>query len=401
MLMRQLILLFPIALALFCGCETVDHTGETGHLVKIDSVARLLSALPLGHEHLVEVHNAVSASSENGYDEEYMMRDLFAAPGSGVGDDEKTRAASACAYDNPLRDLIRMHLVGAAGGEPGQAGLPTRAALLTAEEYLDALERSDIQIYWPYSENWDGKTMPIVTFDPGGKDTVNVGYRMAMDPGGELHVEEVIVDEELAKTSPVWVVNRNDDSGYMSLEKLRRQDPGWTPGGGDVIVKTKATDGERIKTLVLKDFMMRRNFDPWFAGASEFFVKCGRVEDFSASTEAELKLYTPQISDFMIVVKRRQVMQKTPFNAIIVSQWTEQAESFAFMIVEDDGGTKTEWKCSAVVKIQSKSYGFEIALPFNTRDDIVWRGQLSRKYLEQYDNITSRFGDVDLTFAFF
>ena len=68
------------------------------------------------------------------------------------------------------------------------------------------------------------------------------------------------------------------------------------------------------------------------------------------------------------------------------------------MITEDDGGTRTSWKCSAIVKIASKSYGFEINLPFNTRDDIVWRGQLSRRYLEANDNITGHFGDVDLTF---
>ena len=44
---------------------------------------------------------------------------------------------------------------------------------------------------------------------------------------------------------------------------------------------------------------MRRNYDCWFAGASEFFFKVGSVEGFSASTEAELKLYNPQITDFM------------------------------------------------------------------------------------------------------
>lgn len=70
------------------------------------------------------------------------------------------------------------------------------------------------------------------------------------------------------------------------------------------------------------------------------------------------------------------------------------------MMTEDDGGTRTEWKCSAVVKVKSRSYGFDLALPFNSRDDIVWRGQLSSKYLEKYDGITSRLGDVEVTFSF-
>ena len=53
-----------------------------------------------------------------------------------------------------------------------------------------------------------------------------------------------------------------------------------------------------------------------------------------------------------------------------------------------------------MVKVKSKSYGFDVSLPFNSRDDIDWRGELSARYLEKYDGITSRFGDVDLTFSF-
>lgn len=111
-----------------------------------------------------------------------------------------------------------------------------------------------------------------------------------------------------------------------------------------------------------------------------------------------MKLYSPSVTDFMIVVKRKYVGEPQNFNAVLVSDWTEQLTHCALIITEDDGGTKTSWKCSAVVKIKSKSYGFEINLPINTRDDIVWRGQLSRKYIEANNGVTGHFGDVDLTF---
>ena len=143
---------------------------------------------------------------------------------------------------------------------------------------------------------------------------------------------------------------------------------------------------------------MKRNYDCWFAGGSEFFIKAGSVNDFFASTEAELRLYTPQITDFMLVVKRKQKGQPLPFNTVIVSDWSEQLTQVAFMITEDDGGTLDQWKCSAVVKIKSKSYGFDISLPFNSRDDIVWRGQLSRRYIDATSNLVGHFGDVDITF---
>ena len=68
------------------------------------------------------------------------------------------------------------------------------------------------------------------------------------------------------------------------------------------------------------------------------------------------------------------------------------------MITEDDGGTQTEWKCTALVRIKSMSYGVELNLPLNTRDDIVWRGQLAKRWIDANTGIDSRFGDVSMTF---
>ena len=152
------------------------------------------------------------------------------------------------------------------------------------------------------------------------------------------------------------------------------------------------------KALILKDFKMKQNYDCWFAGGSEFFVKIGSVQDFTASTEAELKLYNPKITDFMVVVKRSQEGETIPLNAMLISDWTEQMTHCAFMIIEDDGGTWTDWKCTALVRIASKSYGIEINLPVKSWDDIVWRGRIAWNWLEANAGKVGHFGDVDLTF---
>ena len=44
------------------------------------------------------------------------------------------------------------------------------------------------------------------------------------------------------------------------------------------------------------------------------------------------------------------------------------------------------------------SYGVEMNLPFNSRDDIVWRGQLAQRWLEANSSMSGRFGDLDMTF---
>lgn len=416
-------------LPLLFSCEKVigeDSSDNAAGPVALDRVAAMLSELPLEPEHYREVHSAVESSSGNGYDEEYTMSDLFASPGKGVGDSETKAMAVSKAYGRPLRDLIREHVrasvatksvgAGKADSNDSRSGNSDTASSVAgigdsgfgddADAYLAALESSDVQIYWPYSENWDGQSEPVFTFDPGDDSDVNIGYKVVRQPDGSSRVEEVEVDEAFAEKNPVWVVNRNSDCGFTSLEIMRREHPEWDNGGGALIIGGKRqastsaalTKTSTLKTLVLKEFTMKRNYDCWFAGGSEFFIKAGSVNDFFASTEAELRLYTPQITDFMVVVKRKQKGQPLPFNTVIVSDWSEQLTQVAFMITEDDGGTLDQWKCSAVVKIKSKSYGFDISLPFNSRDDIVWRGQLSRRYIDATSNLVGHFGDVDITF---
>lgn len=389
-----------VFIVLAAGCEELDDDPAkygTVPVIPLDNVARMLSSLPIGNGQLREVHDAVSASSVNGYDEEYMMRDLFLSPGSGVGDGGLAygSAKGTGSYDVPMRDLIMGHLnaVAVRSGEGGRSVL----CGMTPEQYAGYLETSDIQIYWPYSDMWDGETFPVITFDPMDGATANVGYLLGMDEEGNVSVTEMTVDESVARERPVWVVNRNDDSMHMSLEMLRRDNPSWGIGG-NVSVDVKGSDDRPLQTLYLKDFTMKRHYDSWFGGASEFFVKMGSVESFTASTEAELRLYSPQITDFMIVVKRKYLGQPRPYNVVLVSDWTEQLTHCAFMVTEDDGGTITSWKCAAMVKYNSKSYGFEVELPLNIRDDIVWRGQLNRKFIIANNGKPSHFGDVDITF---
>lgn len=353
--------------------------------LSVESVARMLSELPLTIAQTREVYDGVSSSSANGYDEEYPFSVLVSNPGSGVGD-ELLRTRSQAEYPEPLRDLL------------SSSGL----SLTRSGSFLEALSDSGLQIYWPYSENWDGETLPTITFDPAEAETVpvsryrdgeNVGYLREQLPEGTWIVKEVVVDEEYASVHPVWVINRNEDAGYLTPQMLKALCPERSAP-----VSTRSYDG--IKTLVLKEFKAHRNYDSWFAGASEFFVKCGSLEGFAAKTEDELKLFSPSVTDMMINVKRKQVGKYIRLNTVLVSEWTPQLDECVFLMVEDDGGKQTSWKASGAVKIKSKSYGFEVELPFRRNDDLVWRGKLSQNYFEKNNGSPNRFGDVSITFSF-
>lgn len=340
-------------------------------------VARILSSLPLAQGQLNEVRDAVGASSGNGYDEEYMMRDLLRLPGAGVGDPEGKAAGRQ--YEKPLRELITEYL-------EAQAGSRAEGGAGDVQAWLDAMEASDIQIYWPFSEDWDGSTLPVITWDPGYGAESNYGYELLRDADGRLVVRDsVVVTEAMAASRPVWVINRNDDSAFTPLDLFAKAAP--------------AASAPSMRTLSIQSFKMMRQYDSWFGGASEFRIQCGAANGFKASTEAELKNYHPSITDFTLVVRRGQLGQELVINTPLMTDFSSAMEKMAFLVTEDDGGTRTSWKCSAVVKYNSKSYGFELEIPYNDKDDIVWRGQLASTFFQSEDLVTSRFGDVVITFA--
>lgn len=353
--------------------------------LSLREVARMISALPIQDEQLREVRDAVDASSGNGYDEEYTMHSLLSAPGSGVGDSPQARAEAQVRYGVPLRSLIADYLA-SRPDSPLLSGFATRDGAADVQACLDALSESDIQIYWPYSEDWDGEQFPLVTFDPGFGAESNYAYEIRRSGDGLVVVDSVYVDENVARTRPVWVINRNDDSAFTPASLVEPLAPG----------RSSSRAGSR--TLLLRSVQMLRNYDSWFAGASEFMIKIGSVRGFSASTEAELGLYSPSVTDFTVVVRRKQLGEELPLQAVMLSGFTNQLDKLAFLMTEDDGGTWTSWKCSATVKVQSKSYGFEVDMPYRDKDDIVWRGQLDASFFQSEDVVTGRFGDVVLRF---
>ena len=214
----------PLMLTMLSSCEIIDNDmgthvdavrGDSAY-VALSDVASILSSIPLHNSHIAEVHSAVISSSGNGYDEEYTMKNLFESPGSGVGD----KTTKGTPVTNPLRDLITEHI---------RSGAFTKASssVMDPDAFLSALTSSDIQIYWPFSENWNENDFPVITFDPESGADTNIGYKLVLNDDGTRHVEEVVVTEEMAEERPVWVVNRNSDAEFTSLEMLRREDPAW------------------------------------------------------------------------------------------------------------------------------------------------------------------------------
>ena len=374
----------------------------TQELLSKSGVAQMLASLPIEAYHISEVWGAVSSSEANGYDEEYMMCDLLSSPGAGVGDSPESRAATRAQYSTPLRDLIAAYLSEQAAAITREGSTKASEADLV-QQWLADLSSSGLQIYWPYSSDWDGETTPLVTFDPGYGASDNYAWEIAWEDGAYKAMRQVYVDEAVAASRPVWVINNNDDSGFTPLELFSRA--GVSPKKAGVSPKKGLFDFDDDpdpetprRNLFIKDFTMLRNYDSWFAGASEFFIQAGSVIADYGESEVNPGSFNPEITQLMIVVKRRQVGLKIPYEAMLLSNFPDELSEIALLITESDGGTRTTWKASAKVMIKSKSYGVDMEFPLYSNDDMVWRGPLSMDYLRKLGSDEGRFGDVRITF---
>lgn len=79
-----------------------------------------------------------------------------------------------------------------------------RGAAVT--DLLKLIKDQDIEIRWHYWQNWDGKELPTVTFNPGNGATTNVGYRLTRNGTGHA-IQEVTVDDDYAFAHPTWIID--------------------------------------------------------------------------------------------------------------------------------------------------------------------------------------------------
>ena len=65
----------------------------------------------------------------------------------------------------------------------------------------------NVQIYWPYSEEWDGISEPVITFDPIEDADENIGYKRRVNDDGLIDYDIVMVNDDYAFENPVWIIN--------------------------------------------------------------------------------------------------------------------------------------------------------------------------------------------------
>lgn len=386
----------------------VSPQSEMPNVVSPEQVAKMLLAVEIDDDVVREVFQATQISVDLGMDESYRFAEIL--------DPNNTKICNAAQLTRSGTSRIL--------GDRLKNTLATRASLNKKEHIVDLalLEKSDVQIDWPYSENWDQKTTPVVAYVPDGIEDAEDynpeyiwAYKQITRPDGTTQLDSLYINEEYAIENPVWIVNTNEirykelpelsmgirvaENGicYPEKELIAQPVPDLVLGKTPIVwnpdpkpsrpILPKPTQ-KKVYTVYLGKFMASRQYDSWISGASEFVIQTGSINDFNLTDPDALMSLSPAITKYCIKIKRKDIKNKHWFeiHSVMASNWSENELSAAFMIHEDDGGGRRDQKFDIGLKIGSKTYGFNFSLFWKKRDDMVGNKVYKRDYIFSSNN---------------
>ena len=263
---------------------------------ELNDVALMLTEIGLDNDLCNEVHASVSVAIDKGFDEDLYFRELWMNP-----EDVKVKSYNSGSI---LKERVEEYFM----RNPS-----------TKNTEGNFLKNSNIKIYWPYSENWDGKTTPVIAPVPIGQECDTLyGYKIISKFGEDLKLDTVLIDDDYAYEHPVWIVNHMefpyDDA---ARENLTIEPP------------TKTT------TLHLWEFnsmTVTKQYDKLSNGGSEFHVVSVSPTDVQ------------RVNTRYVVFDRKEIRKKTTKlfpgeDRFLNTDWTEDEISNYFGIIECDAGS--------------------------------------------------------------
>lgn len=177
---------------------------------------------------------------------------------------------------------------------------------------------ANLQLYWPYHDNWDGTTIPVIIFVPVDENASTVtGYRC--HPNGVI--KTIKIDEgSIEKDSiPCIIINEGEFkyNEYPNFREGERSRNGITWGQTN-----DSTDVEPFISWVQpgQDTVTRAHsyrflnsgtqYDNWLAGGSEFLVTLARLSENGEEEFDTLR--------YAIELTRKKIRNRTPVDIEMV-----------------------------------------------------------------------------------
>lgn len=244
------------------------------------------------------------------------------------------------------------------------------------QQILELLDRGNVTLYWPYADEWDGKTLPTLVVSPeDDSQELCKGYELIKKGTGYALGRMVWVDEAYAMVKPVWVLNREARKREERLnEKLENTD------------KLRAVVlGSKITTLYLGSLQPTRHHDAWHKGGDEYEINVTApkhilVGDSIKILDRQLAMFRDEFTRKAIRRRERREYQE---RVKLVSAWQPELDEIAMNIYENDASlfNRNDHTFSLSATWKGVKFTVEAKLPFASGDDELYKALWSAKYI--------------------
>ncbi len=229
----------------------------------------------------------------------------------------------------------------------------------------------DLNIYWGYHDNWDGKTIPIICYvDEQTTSDYTNGFKFVKGEIKEVTITEKEFDSE---AYPVIVINFNDYNyeQYPDFKNGSRVKDGvyWVYNEEKIEYKGNERDSEynewtdehKLYKAYITEFKSGGvQWDPWIKGGSEFQLSASYV-----GTSMSTVVTTQRINFTRKQIKKKE---KRKVSFLLHSDWQEQYMDIVIVLIEQDWGSDKTLK----FKLNVKDYGeIDTSIPLLKFDDEV------------------------------
>lgn len=349
----MLLMMVAIMSAASCSNEetiSVSANKKDVPLSKSDVVG-ILKSIDIDNALSNEIHSFVTEAMKEGRDEEIRFSKILS---------DQTRGNGQSILSERLKKLIKEQV-------------KTRNSNDCFDtDVVETLTNSDFIIYWPYSEDWDGKELPTLVAAPENED-VEEAYGLRIYKNGDvLSHEKVLVNEEYTMQHPVWVVNtKREEPGiiYVPMSYINESEhvnKSVTRAVGDPLYIWKMT-GMRVTS----------HHDGVFYGGDEYDIQV---------VYPKLPGYAEITAKFRVEFSRKEIRKgrwKFP-NILLNTNWREEQVTNALVIVEsDDGNPITIGTTVTSMLDNGTQLSTTTSITLTDDDDIICIQSIDRDYALQ------------------
>lgn len=335
-------------------------TKSVENIVELSTIVQLLASTEIDQAVMDEVKAGVERSLKYGLDEEYRFADMFKPSLSKLH-----RSSNSSLLIKKMTDTFNLQ----------KKIMKTE---MSSFDFFHYLSDNDIQIYWPFSKNWDGHTRPILLCAVDSNKSLK--FRLELD--GSIVSDTITTTDEFLKNNTVWIVSINK-TPYDELPDFEN---------GEYVNK----NGVFFYSEIAKEWLNKQNekrrggenfgslpvyigevtvYEEDGSGGPEVYFMWGHVSGGVAGVPA-----TGVVNAYRLNLSKNEVKVPKKIDLMIQPLWASSEKTNALIILEKDGGKdkKATRNLTFTPFLESKEITVPVVFKYERRDEWLYDGIFER-----------------------